>query len=56
MKPNGKTYKKKPYYNKEKKKDEPFDIEKWFKQNQNIEHPRRGKKNSLGDKKNKRRH
>lgn len=42
----------KPY----KKKEEKFDIDKWLKQHQNIEAPKRGKKNSLGDKKNKRRH
>lgn len=34
---------------------EKFDVEKWIKQHQNIETPKRGKKNSLGDKKNKRR-
>lgn len=45
------------YKNKYKKQEEEkFDIEKWIKQHQNIEIPRRGKKNSLGDKKNKRRH
>lgn len=47
MKPNGKIYKKKPYY--QKKKEEPFDVGKWIKQNQNTERPRRGRKNSLGD-------
>ena len=30
--------------------------EKWLKQHQNTETPKRGKRNSLGDKKNKRRH
>lgn len=39
-----------------KKEEEKFDVEKWIKQHQNIEIPKRGKKNSLGDKKNKRRH
>ena len=39
-----------------KKQEEKFDVEKWLKQHQNMETPRRGKKNSLGDKKNKRRH
>ena len=39
-----------------KQEEEKFDIEKWIKQHQNIEQPKRGKKNSLGDKKNKRRH
>lgn len=39
-----------------KKEEEKFDVEKWIKQHQNIEQPKRGKKNSLGDKKNKRRH
>ena len=53
---NKKTYN---YKNKNryiKKEDEKFDVEKWIKQHQNIEKPKRGKKNSLGDKKNKRRH
>lgn len=40
---------------KKKQEDEKFDVEKWLKQHQNIETPRRSKKNSLGDKKNKRR-
>lgn len=40
---------------KKKQEDEKFDVEKWLKQHQNIEAPRRSKKNSLGDKKNKRR-
>lgn len=45
------------YKNKYKKQEEEkFDIEKWIKQHQNIEQPKRSKKNSLGDKKNKRRH
>lgn len=39
-----------------KKEEEKFDVDKWLKQHQNIETPKRGKKNSLGDKKNKRRH
>lgn len=39
-----------------KKEEEKFDVEKWIKQHQNIEKPKRGKKNSLGDKKNKRRY
>jgi hypothetical protein len=47
-----KNFKKKPY----KKREEKFDVERWIKQHQNIEYPKRGKKNSLGDKKNKRRH
>lgn len=42
-----KPFKKRPY----EKKEEKFDVEKWLKQNQNIEYPKRGKKNSLGDKK-----
>lgn len=42
---------KKPY---KKKEEEKFDVEKWLKQHSNIEYPKRGKKNSLGDKKNKR--
>lgn len=41
--------------NNQPKKDEKFDVEKWLKQHSNIEYPKRGKKNSLGDKKNKRR-
>jgi hypothetical protein len=41
---------------KKKQEEEKFDIEKWLKQHQNVETPKRGKKNSLGDKKNKRRH
>lgn len=41
---------------KKKQEEEKFDIEKWLKQHQNVEAPKRGKKNSLGDKKNKRRH
>ena len=41
---------------KKRQEDEKFDVEKWLKQHQNIETSRRGKKNSLGDKKNKRRH
>ena len=41
---------------KKKQEEEKFDVEKWLKQHQNMETPRRGKKNSLGDKKNKRRH
>ena len=50
-------YKKKKFIpdSKKKNEDEKFDIEKWIKQHQNIEIPKRGKKNSLGDKKNKRR-
>lgn len=32
-----------------KPEEEKFDVEKWIKQHQNIEIPRRGKKNSLGD-------
>lgn len=44
---------KKPF---KKKEEEKFDVEKWIKQHQNVEYPSRGKKNSLGDKKNKRRH
>lgn len=56
MKPTGtykrNNFKKKPF---KRKEDEPFDVEKWLKQHSNIEYPKRGKKNSLGDKKNKRR-
>ena len=50
-------YKKKKFSPGFKKKieEEKFDVEKWIKQHQNIEIPKRGKKNSLGDKKNKRR-
>jgi hypothetical protein len=50
-------YKKKKFIpgTKKKNEDEKFDVEKWIKQHQNIETPKRGKKNSLGDKKNKRR-
>ena len=56
-----KTSNKKVYNHKNKnkyvkKEEEKFDVEKWIKQHQNIEQPNRGKKNSLGDKKNKRRH
>lgn len=50
LRPNGnkgnKPYKKKPFI---KKEDEKFDVEKWLKQHSNIEYPKRGKKNSLGD-------
>lgn len=45
---------KKPFKKKEEEKK--FDVERWLKQHSNIEYPKRGKKNSLGDKKNKRRH
>lgn len=57
MKYNRKTYKK-PYKKTtyHKKEQEKFDVEKWLKRNSNIEYPKRGKKNSLGDKKNKRRY
>lgn len=48
-----KDFKKKPF---KKKEEEKFDVDKWLKQHQNIETSKRGKKNSLGDKKNKRRH
>ena len=41
---------------KKKTGEEKFNVEKWIKQHSNIEYPRRGKKNSLGDKKNKRGH
>ena len=54
-----KTYKPKKDFNKKpfnKKEEEKIDVDKWLKQHQNIEAPKRGKKNSLGDKKNKRRH
>ena len=44
-----KDFKKKPF---NKKDEEKFDVDKWLKQHQNIETPKRGKKNSLGDKKN----
>lgn len=44
---------KKPFKKKEEEKK--FDVERWLKQHSNIEYPKRGKKNSLGDKKNKRR-
>lgn len=40
---------------KKKKEEEKFDVDKWLKQHSNVEYPKRGKKNSLGDKKNKRR-
>lgn len=43
-----KDFKKKPF---KKKEEEKFDVDKWLKQHQNIETPKRGKKNSLGDKK-----
>ena len=51
-----KTSNKKVYNYKNKNKDikkeeEKFDVEKWIKQHQNIELPKRSKKNSLGDKK-----
>lgn len=39
---------KKPY---KKQEEEKFDVEKWLKKHSNIEYPKRGKKNSLGDKK-----
>ena len=48
------NYKKRPF--KKKEEDKKFDVEKWIKQHSNIEYPKRGKKKSLGDKKNKRRH
>jgi len=47
-------FKKRPYRPREEEKH--FDVEKWIKQHQNIEYPKRSKANSLGDKKNKRRH
>ena len=56
---NKKQYDKKKKYNpniKKKKQEEKFDVEKWIKQHSNIEYPKRSKANSLGDKKNKRRH
>lgn len=53
-KPNKKIANYKGKY--KKLEEEKFDVEKWIKQHQNIEVPKRGKKNSLGDKKNKRRH
>lgn len=40
---------KKPFKKKEEEKK--FDVERWLKQHSNIEYPKRGKKNSLGDKK-----
>lgn len=52
---NKKPRKKFNYKEHEKKQEEKFDVEKWLKQHSNIEYPKRGKKNSLGDKKNKRR-
>ena len=53
-KPNKKISNYKGKY--KKPEEEKFDVERWIKQHQNIEIPKRGKKNSLGDKKNKRRH
>lgn len=52
---NKKPRKKFNYKEYEKKQEDKFDVEKWLKQHSNIEYPKRGKKNSLGDKKNKRR-
>ena len=49
-----KNFKKKPFKKWEDNKK--FDVERWLKQHANIEYPKRGKKNSLDDKKNKRRH
>ena len=54
MEQRRRDYKKRPF--KKREEDRKFDVEKWIKQHQNIEQPKRGKKNSLGDKKNKRRH
>jgi hypothetical protein len=54
-----KPYNKKKQYNpnyKKKKEEEKFDVEKWLKQHSNIEYPKRGKKNTLEDKKRKRGH
>ena len=48
---NKKTYNYKNKNKHIKKEEEKFDVEKWIKQHQNIEQPKRGKKNSLGDKK-----
>lgn len=59
METNKKPYHKKKQYNpnfKKKQEDEKFDVGKWLKQHSNIEYPKRGKANSLGDKKNKRGH
>jgi len=61
LRPAGKRdnkFKQKKYtFIKKKKEDEPFNVEKWIKQNSNREYPKRGKKNRLGeDKKNKRKH
>ena len=39
-----KDFKKKPF---KKKEEEKFDVDKWLKQHQNIERPRRSKKNTL---------
>lgn len=39
--------KKKPYKKCWKPKEEKFDVEKWIKQHQNIEYPKRGKKNTI---------
>ena len=48
-KPNKKISNYKGKY--KKPEEEKFDVEKWIKQHQNIEQPKRSKKNSLGDKK-----
>lgn len=56
---NKKPYNKKKKYDlnfKKKKEEEKFDVEKWIKQHSNIEYPKRGKKNTLKDKKRKRGH
>lgn len=37
---------KKPF---KRKEEEKFDVEKWIKQHSNIEYPKRGRKNSLGE-------
>ena len=55
-KPYNKKKKYDPNFKKKKQEEEKFDVEKWIKQHNNIEYPKRSKANSLGDKKNKRRH
>lgn len=39
--------KKKPCKKGWKPKEEKFDVEKWIRQHQNIEYPKRGKKNTV---------
>ena len=54
---NKKPYGKKPFDKRKpfKPKEEKFDIEKWIKKNLTAEQPKRGRRNSLEGKKNKRR-